>query len=257
MDNSILFLGTGTSVGVPMIGCRCEVCCSDDHRNKRLRTSALVCYGKQNILIDIGPDFRAQMLLNDVTQIDAILLTHPHRDHIAGFDEIRALNFLYESKVDLYANAMTWDSLKKQFYYAFMETDYTSLPKVQFHEIETSSMSIWFREIDITPIQVSHGKMPCLGYRIGDLAYITDANAIRDEEMEKLRNLDVLVLNALRKYHHPSHFTLEEALEIVAKLKPRRAYFTHLSHHMGRHADVELELPENVFLGYDGLRIGF
>ncbi|MCE2964157.1 MAG: MBL fold metallo-hydrolase [Chitinophagales bacterium] len=255
MENKLIFLGTGTSVGVPMVGCPCEVCQSDDQKDKRLRTSAMIQFKDRNLLIDIGPDFRAQMLFNSITRIDAVFLTHPHRDHVAGFDEIRALNFLYETKVDLYANAFTWDSLKKQFYYAFMESEYTSVPKVEYSEIKNAP--IRFQDIDIIPVQVSHGKMPCLGYRIGDLAYITDANAIADKEMEKLQNLEVLVLNALRKYHHPSHFTLEESLEIVAKLKPKKAFFTHLSHHMGKHVDVERELPENVFIGYDGLQVRF
>lgn len=255
MENKLLFLGTGTSVGIPMVGCPCEVCQSENAKDKRLRTSALISYHGRNILIDIGPDFRAQMLNNSITRVDAVLLTHPHRDHIAGFDEIRALNFLYETKVDLFANAFTWDSLKKQFYYAFMESDYTSVPKVDYTEIDKEVF--YFQEIEIQPINVMHGSMPCLGYRLGDLAYITDANAIADAEMDKLKNLDVLVLNSLRRFHHPSHFNLEESLEIVVKLKPKRAYFIHLSHHMGKHDEVELELPENVFLAYDGLQIGF
>jgi phosphoribosyl 1,2-cyclic phosphate phosphodiesterase len=255
MENKLLFLGTGTSVGIPMVGCPCEVCQSNNEKDKRLRTSALVSYQGRNILIDIGPDFRTQMLTNQISKVDAVLLTHPHRDHIAGFDEIRALNFLYETKVDLFANAFTWDSLKKQFYYAFMKTDYTSIPKVDYKEIDKEVFK--FQDIDIQPINVLHGNMPCLGYRIGNLAYITDANAIAEDEMEKLYNLDVLVLNSLRKYHHPSHFTLEESLEVVAKLKPKRAYFIHLSHHMGKHDAVELELPKNVFLAYDGLQVSF
>lgn len=255
MENRILFLGTGTSVGVPMVGCPCEVCKSDDERDKRLRTSALIQFQDKNLLIDIGPDFRAQMLTNNISRIDAVLLTHPHRDHIAGFDEIRALNFLYDTKVDLYANAFTWESLKKQFYYAFMESDYTSVPKVDYTEINSDTFR--FADIDIMPIAVLHGKMPCLGYRIGNMAYITDANFIAEEDMDKLADLDILILNALRKYHHPSHFTLDEALEVIDRLKPKKAYLIHLSHHMGKHESVEIELPENVFLAYDGLQVQF
>jgi phosphoribosyl 1,2-cyclic phosphate phosphodiesterase len=238
-----------------MVGCPCEVCKSDDERDKRLRTSALIQYQDRNLLIDIGPDFRAQMLTHNISRIDAVLLTHPHRDHIAGFDEIRALNFLYDTKVDLFANSFTWESLKKQFYYAFMESDYTSVPKVDYTEI--SSDMFLANDIEILPISVLHGRMPCIGYRIGNIAYITDANFIAEEEMDKLAELDVLVLNALRKYHHPSHFTLDESLEVIKRLKPKKAYLIHLSHHMGKHELVEIELPENVFLAYDGLQVQF
>jgi phosphoribosyl 1,2-cyclic phosphate phosphodiesterase len=255
MENKILFLGTGTSVGVPMVGCPCEVCKSDDERDKRLRTSALIQYQDRNLLIDIGPDFRAQMLTHKISRIDVVLLTHPHRDHIAGFDEIRALNFLYDTKVDLFANSFTWESLKKQFYYAFMESDYTSVPKVDYTEISSDTFLV--NDIEILPISVLHGKMPCIGYRIGNIAYITDANFIAEKEMDKLADLDILILNALRKYHHPSHFTLDESLEVIKRLKPKKAYLIHLSHHMGKHELVEIELPENVFLAYDGLQVQF
>lgn len=254
-QNKIIFLGTGTSVGIPMIGCPCEVCQSDDDKDKRLRTSAIIQYNGYNILIDIGPDFRQQMLDYHIDRIDAILLTHPHRDHIGGFDDIRALNFLYESKIDLFSNAFTWDSLTKQFYYAFQKTDYTSLPQVEYTEINNTVFN--WNNIPITPIQVMHGKMPCMGYRIGNLAYITDANFIAEEELEKLNNLDILVLNALRKYHHPSHFTLQEAIAVSQRVNAKTTYFTHLSHHMGKHSQVELELPENIYIAYDGLQIIF
>lgn len=253
--NRLRFLGTGTSVGIPMIGCSCEVCSSHNAKDKRLRTSAFIQYEGKNILIDIGPDFRQQMLQNRITQVDAILLTHPHRDHIGGFDDIRALNFLYESKIPLYATEFTWHSLKKQFYYAFQESDYTSLPMVIYNEISSESFN--FQGIEITPIQVMHGKMPCLGFRIGNLAYITDANHIEESEIEKLKGLDILVLNALRKYHHPSHFTLDEAITIVRKTSPKNAFFTHLSHHMGMHDIIQKELPSNIHIAYDGLKLEF
>ncbi len=253
--NSILFLGTGTSVGIPMIGCPCEVCQSSDRKDKRLRTSALVVYEKYTFLLDIGPDFRWQMLSNNISKLDAILLTHPHRDHIGGFDDIRALNFLYDVKISLYSNRYTWESLKKQFYYAFQNSDYTSLPTVHFQEIENETFQ--HESVEIIPIQLMHGKMPCVGYRFGKLAYMTDVNEINESEYSKLFNLDILVIDALRKYHHPSHFSLEESLEIIKILKPQKAFLIHLSHHMGKHNIVQSELPEGVFIAYDGLKIEF
>jgi phosphoribosyl 1,2-cyclic phosphate phosphodiesterase len=255
MKNSLRFLGTGTSVGIPMIGCSCEVCVSVDAKDTRMRTSAYIKYNQRHIIIDIGPDFRAQMLSNKIIELDAILLTHPHRDHVAGFDDIRALNFLYESKIPLFANEYTWTSLKKQFYYAFQDSDYTSLPQVVYHPIDEQSFH--FEDIPIIPISVMHGTMPCLGYRIGSIAYITDASSIDKSEFKKLEHLDILVLNALRKYHHPSHFTLDEAIALVEKIKPKKAFFTHLSHHMGLHAEIQRGLPENIFLAYDGLEVKF
>lgn len=253
--NKITFLGTGTSVGVPMIGCGCEVCRSTHIRDYRLRTSALIQYLGRNILVDIGPDFRQQMLTHHISHIDAVLLTHPHRDHIAGFDDIRALNFVHHREIPIYANAYTWDSLTKQFYYAFQPSDYASMPKANYHEIDTQIFQI--QDIPIMPIQLRHGSMPCLGFRIGNVAYITDASWIEPSEYDKLKDLDILVLNALRKYHHPSHFTLDEAIAEVNKIKPQRAYFTHISHHMGFHEEVSGELPDNVHLAYDGLTLEF
>lgn len=254
-SNKLIFLGTGTSVGIPMIGCTCQVCTSTDQHDHRLRTSAYLEYEGKKILIDIGPDFRYQALKNQLTNFDAILLTHPHRDHIGGFDDIRGLNFMHEKSFHLYANSMTWESLQKQFYYAFMKTDYTSNPSVNYIEIDKEPFMI--DDIQIVPIEVSHGKMPCLGFRFGSLAYITDASSIADEEMEKLASLDTLIINSLRKTPHPSHFTLDETLEIINKLKPKKAYLIHLSHHMGLHQEIQKELPENVFLGYDGLEVEF
>lgn len=253
--NSITFLGTGTSVGIPMIGCPCEVCHSSDIRDQRMRTSALVRYHDQNILIDMGPDLRTQLLTNHITHIDAIVLTHSHRDHVAGFDDIRALNFLYGTKVPLYSSLVTWESIKKQFYYAFDNKEYTSLPEVQFDEIKEHSISINSSKIEV--VEVLHGKMICYGYRFDNMAYITDCSYISEKEKEKLRDLDILVINSLRKTPHHSHFSLQETLDIIAELKPKHAYLIHLSHHMGFHEEVSATLPENVHIAYDGLTLSF
>lgn len=256
MNNEILLLGTGTSVGIPLIGCQCTVCQSTDHRDKRLRTSAYITYEGSAFLIDIGPDFRQQLLSHDIKNIDAILLTHPHRDHIGGFDDIRALNFLNDSKkIALYANNFTWKSLQKQFYYAFQPSDYTSLPGANYIPIDIES----FRHngIPITPVKLKHGSMPCLGFRIGSIAYMTDVSEIEESEFEKLEDLDILILDSLRKIKHPSHLSLDESVAIATKINAKTTYFTHISHHMGLHSEVEKELPENIQLGYDGLRIQF
>lgn len=250
--NRIVLLGTGTSVGIPMIGCDCEVCHSEDSRDIRLRSSAVFQINDKNILVDIGPDFRQQMLIHRITRLDAILLTHPHRDHIGGFDDIRALNFLYEAKIPVYLTEMTKESLMKQFYYAFQKSDYTSMPQANFHLI-TNTDPIDIEGIEAIPIQVLHGNMPCMGFKIDKIAYITDANFIEEREFKKLQNLDVLILNALRKYHHPSHYTLDEAIRIAQRVQARSTYFTHISHHMGKHEDVEKELPDSIHLGFDGL----
>lgn len=254
-QNKFQFLGTGTSVGVPMIGCSCEVCMSTNKLDKRLRSSLYLDYCGKKILIDIGPDFRYQALKYKITDLDAVLLTHPHRDHIGGFDDIRALNFMHDKSFHLFANSFTWASLKKQFYYAFMDSDYASNPSVHYVEIDSNPFMVG--DVEIIPIQVLHGKMACLGFRFGSMAYITDANFISENELQKLENLDVLVINALRKTHHPNHFNLEESLEIINILQPKRAFLTHISHHMGLHDTIQKELPEHVQLGYDGLEVKF
>lgn len=254
-QNSITLLGTGTSVGIPMVGCQCEVCVSPDIEDKRLRTSAFVQYKGKSFLIDIGPDFRTQALKNQINKIDVILLTHPHRDHIGGFDDIRGLNFVQEKSIALYANSLTWTSLKKQFYYAFDNLEYDAVPKVNPIMIDDEVFE--FEAIKILPINVMHGNMPCLGYRFGKMAYLTDVNYIPEQEFEKLQDLDVLILDSLRVKMHPSHFSLDESIEISKRIGAKKTYFIHLSHHMGRHHQMKSYLPGNIHFGVDNQVINF
>lgn len=249
----LTFLGTGTSQGVPVIACHCRVCRSDDPRDKRLRTSALLTADDgRNILFDIGPDFRQQMLREEVDHLDAILVTHPHRDHVAGLDDIRSFNYVQHRKMELYMNSITEQALRRDYHYIFEPHIYPGLPEANLHCVDDC---FEINGLEVVPIHVMHKDLPILGYRIGPLAYITDANHIAPDEMIKLKGLKVLVLNALRKEKHFSHFCLPEALEVIAAVCPERAYLTHISHEMGLHADVQHELPECVSLAYDGLQI--
>lgn len=247
----ITFLGTGTSSGVPMIACHCHVCTSPNPKDKRLRSSILVQSAKTTFVVDTTPDFRYQMLRQRVNNLDAVLFTHPHKDHIAGLDDVRAYNFFQEQPMQLFANQMTIDALMREFAYAFADKKYPGVPNLELNTITTEPFSIG--DIPIIPISVWHLKMPVLGFRIGDFTYITDANRIDESEKEKIWGSKILVLNALRKERHISHFSLEEAVELVQELQVPEAYFTHLSHQMGRHDEVEEELPEGIHLGWDGL----
>jgi phosphoribosyl 1,2-cyclic phosphate phosphodiesterase len=249
----ITFLGTGTSQGVPIIACPCIVCHSKDPKDKRLRTSVLIEEMGKTFVIDTGPDFRQQMLRENVKNMDAVIFTHEHKDHTAGFDDIRAFNFILQKKIDVYASARVQEAIKREFSYIFSDFKYPGIPEINLHLIENKKIDI--HGVEFIPIEVMHYKLPVFGYRVGDFSYITDANFIGPEEKNKLKNSKVLVLNALRKEEHISHFTLQEAVDLVKELKPEMAYFTHISHQLGLHKEIELELPDNIRLAYDGLKL--
>ena len=245
-------MGTGTSQGVPVIACNCKVCESSDTRDNRLRTSVLIQVENQSIIIDSGPDFRSQVLRSGIQQLDAILFTHQHRDHIAGLDDVRSFNYVQKKAMPIYGNEMVIQQIKREFHYIF-ESNYPGIPQLEIHQIDNKPFSI--DGLSITPIKVLHHKLPVLGFRINDLTYITDANSIPEAEHEKILGTKTLVINALQREDHLSHFTLNEALEVIDKLQPEKAYLTHISHKMGLHQTVSEELPANVVLAYDGLSI--
>ncbi len=247
----ITFLGSGTSSGVPMIGCDCEVCSSPDTKDKRLRSSILVQSATTTLIVDTGPDFRYQMLREKIKHLDAIIYTHPHKDHMAGLDDVKAFNFRTRKPMDIYADSLTEEALRRDFYYAFSDTKYPGIPELDMHTITLEPFVVG--DIPVIPISVWHLKMPVLGFRFGKFTYITDANRIEESEKEKIRGSEVLVLNALRKQKHISHFNLAEAIEMVQELKVPTAYFTHISHQLGRHAEIESELPDGIHLAYDQL----
>jgi len=247
----ITFLGTGTSSGVPMIGCDCEVCTSTDKKDKRLRSSILVQSANTTLVVDTGPDFRYQMLREKVKKLDGVVFTHPHKDHIAGLDDVRAFNFFYKPVMEIYSNSLTEEAIKREFPYAFTDKKYPGVPELNLNTITNEPFMIG--DIPIQPIMVWHLKMPVFGFRFGKFTYITDANRIEEGEKEKIKGSEVLVLNALRKQHHISHFTLAEAIDVVQELRIPKAYFTHISHQLGRHEEIEAELPEGIHLAYDGL----
>ena len=250
----LTFLGTGTSQGIPVITCDCKVCRSIDPRDNRLRTSVLIETKGVCFAIDSGPDFRQQMLKAKVKNLDAILFTHEHKDHIAGMDDVRAFNFSSQNPMEVFCSERVYTALCREFHYVFDPAyQYPGIPKVNTNIIENEKFDI--KGVEILPIELFHYKLPVFGYRIGNLTYITDANRIEGQEFEKIEGTDVLIINALRKEKHISHFTLDEALEVVKKVNPKKAYLIHLSHYMGLHKDVSEELPENVEIAYDGLVI--
>lgn len=249
----ITILGTGTSTGVPMIACPCEVCASANPKDKRLRSSILVKSETTTFVVDTTPDFRQQMLRINNKKLDAVLFTHPHKDHTAGLDDVRAYNFFQQEAMNVYANSLTEEALKREFAYVFSDKRYPGVPELSLNTIDETPFFIG--DIKVIPIQVWHYKMPVYGFRFGNFTYITDANRIEENEKQKIKGSEVLVLNALRKEDHISHFTLQQAIDLVHELEIPKAYFTHISHQLGKHDDVNAMLPGGIELAYDGLEI--
>jgi phosphoribosyl 1,2-cyclic phosphate phosphodiesterase len=246
----ITFLGTGTSQGVPVIACECKTCLSDDTHDKRLRTSLLLEHEDVTLLFDAGPDFRQQMLREHVTRLDSIILTHEHKDHIAGLDDVRAFNYKSQDAIDIYSEERVQKALRKEYSYVFSEFQYPGIPKMRL--IPLSDQSFIIKGVQIIPIRVFHYRLPVYGFRIGNFAYITDANYIPEDSKEKLFGVKYLVINALRKEKHISHFSLREAIDFIREISPKKAFITHISHQMGLHAEVSKELPPGIMLAYDG-----
>lgn len=251
MNTKFIFLGTGTSQGVPTIGCKCDVCTSSNTKDKRLRSSVYIEYEGLKVVIDAGPDFRQQLLRENIDYLDAVILTHNHKDHTGGLDDVRAFNYLYNKDFPLYAENYVFDSLKKEYYYVFAENKYPGIPEFEINTI--SNIEFYIKGIKITPIRAFHNKLPVLGYRIGDIAYITDASFIPEEEFQKLKGLKLFVINAVRIEKHLSHFSLPEAIEVCQKVKAEKSYITHISHQMGKHDDIVL--PPRIELSFDGLKL--
>ena len=236
-----------------MIGCDCVVCRSEDARDKRLRSSILVRSSTTTVVIDTTPDFRYQMLRSGTRELDAVIFTHPHKDHLAGLDDIRAYNYFQKKAMPLYANSLTEEALRRDYYYAFADLTYPGIPEIRMVSIDRSAFVVG--DIPVQPIEVWHHRMPVLGFRFGDITYITDANRIEDDQLELIRGSRILILNALRKEKHLSHFTLAEAIAIGKKLEVPEVYFTHISHQLGTHTAVSQELPTGFHLAYDGLQL--
>jgi phosphoribosyl 1,2-cyclic phosphate phosphodiesterase len=236
-----------------MIGCSCEVCTSTDRRDNRLRSSVMITSPEKKIVIDTTPDFRYQMLRTSTKHLDAVVFTHPHKDHIAGMDDVRAFNFFSNKPMELYANYLTEEALRRDFYYAFSEKRYPGVPEINLNVIDDKPFRIG--DMDIMPVEVWHMKMPVMGFRFGKFTYITDANRLEEEAKEKVRGSEVIVINALRREKHISHFNLQEAVALVNELEIPTAYFTHISHQLGLHEKINRELPKGIELAYDGLEL--
>jgi phosphoribosyl 1,2-cyclic phosphate phosphodiesterase len=249
----ISFLGTGTSQGVPMIGCSCGVCASMDYRDQRLRTSIHIETQGKSFVIDSGPDFRQQILRNQIKSLDAVVFTHEHKDHVAGLDDIRGFNYVQKKPMEIYARNNVIEHLKKEFYYAFGIHKYPGAPDINLNEISNAPFEI--AGVKFQPIEGKHYKLPVFGYRLGDFVYLTDTNFISEEEQEKIAGAKVIVINGLQKEFHIAHFTFDEALALLHKWKPEKAFLTHISHRLGKHKDIEEELPSWIRLAYDGLSL--
>ena len=247
----ITFLGTGTSQGVPVIACDCNTCLSTDSHDKRLRTSLLLETNESTLVIDAGPDFRQQMLREHVTKLDAILLTHEHKDHIGGLDDVRAFNYKSQDAIDIYSEERVQKVLKKDYSYVFSEYQYPGIPKMRLNNIPEHGFPV--KDLMVKPVRVFHYRLPVYGFRIGNFAYITDANYVPEESKEKLYGVKYMVVNALRKEKHISHFSLREAMDLIREISPKKAFITHISHQMGLYAEVSKELPPEIMLAYDGL----
>lgn len=253
---TITILGSGTSQGVPVIGCQCEVCRSTDPKDQRLRTAALISWEGKNFAIDCGPDFRQQMLREDVQSLSAVWITHEHNDHIIGLDDVRPFNFMSHQDMEVYTTPRVIREVKKRFNYIFETNPYPGAPRIRLVEVD-KSQAFECHGLKAVPVEVIHGRLPVLGFRLGNVAYITDAKIIVEEELAKLRELDTLIVNALHHNPHHSHLNLTEALELIDLLKPQQAYLIHISHRMGLYEKIEPQLPENVHLAFDGLKIPF
>jgi len=250
----ITVLGSGTSQGVPVIACDCDVCKSTDPKDNRLRSSIMISINSNNYVIDSGPDFRQQMLRQHVKSLKAIIFTHEHKDHLAGLDDVRAFNYREEREMEVFCTERVEDALRKEFHYIFEKEKYPGIPNIRIHRIENKPF-ILPDGTEIIPIEVMHYKLPVLGFRIKDFTYITDAKTISKIEMDKVKGSKVLIINALHRSEHISHFNLEEALQFIDEVKPEKAYLTHISHLFGKHEDIEKILPPNVFPAYDGFEI--
>jgi len=251
----VTILGSGTSQGVPVIACKCDICLSENPKDKRLRSSILIQTADEAFVIDAGPDFRTQMLTNNVDWLDAVLFTHQHKDHTAGLDDVRAYNFVSQQDMPIYGKKDVLEQIKQEYAYIFATVKYPGVPSVEPITIENKPFSLK-SGLEILPIEVFHHKLPVFGFRVNNFVYITDANYIAEQELEKMKNADYLVINALRHEKHISHFNLAEALEIIEICKPKKhAYLTHISHRLGKYDQISQQLPKNVSLAYDGLQI--